>query len=175
MIHCPTCNFENIEGVDVCEQCGQPLNDSHLLSPKNAVEHGLLKDRVHKLAPKVPVAVDQDTTVQEAFDLMRERSIGCVFVTNDDEPVGVFSERDALMRLNADAANHLGDSVSKFMTPNPQTLTGDDRIAFAVHQMDLGGYRHVPIVDANKKFVGVISVRDILRYMTRKIAETSAG
>lgn len=179
MIKCPLCDFENIEGVDVCEQCGQPLHDSHLRSPTNAVERGLLKDRVASLSPKKPIVVRQDTSVRDVLKLMHDRSIGCVFVIDDGEPVGepvgVFSERDALMRLNVDAAQHQDAPVSKFMTPNPQRLAGDDRIAFAVHQMDVGGYRHVPIVDANNKAVGVISVRDILRYMAEKITSSSAG
>jgi CBS domain-containing protein len=56
--------------------------------------------------------------------------------------------------------------VEEFMTPNPQTLTPDAKIAFAIQRMDQGGYRHLPIVDAQGTPIGVISVRDILAYLT---------
>ena len=55
------------------------------------------------------------------------------------------------------------------MTPNPQTLVADAKIAFAVHRMDLGGYRHLPIVDERGELVGIISARDILRHLTENM------
>ena len=71
MITCDLCGFENIEGVDVCEQCGQPLHDKHLRSPQNAAETGLIKDRVNSLSPKEPIAVPGSTTVREVLALRR--------------------------------------------------------------------------------------------------------
>ena len=50
-----------------------------------------------------------------------------------------------------------------------QSLQEDTRLVFAVHQMDLGGYRHLPVVGGAGELRGVISVRDILRYLTEKI------
>jgi CBS domain-containing protein len=40
--------------------------------------------------------------------------------------------------------------------------------------MDLGGFRHVPIVDGDGRAVGVISARDILRYLAEKMAVATA-
>jgi CBS domain-containing protein len=56
------------------------------------------------------------------------------------------------------------------MTKNVQSLPPTAKIAFAVHRMDQGGYRHVPVIDENGKPLGVFSVRDILRYLTKKMA-----
>ena len=56
------------------------------------------------------------------------------------------------------------------MTPNPQTLRLDAKIAFALQRMDLGGFRHVPVVSRHNEPVGVISVRDILDYLTERTA-----
>jgi CBS domain-containing protein len=55
------------------------------------------------------------------------------------------------------------------MTANPVTLEANDKIAFALQKMDVGGYRHIPIL-FNGKLAGVISIRDILRYLTERIA-----
>jgi CBS domain-containing protein len=55
------------------------------------------------------------------------------------------------------------------MTAPVQTLPPTAKIAFAVHQMDLGGYRHLPIADADGAPLGIISVRDILNYLTQQM------
>ena len=59
------------------------------------------------------------------------------------------------------------------MTHKPETLKATDKIAFALHKMDLGGYRHIPILSEGK-VTGVISIRDILRYMTKNVAAQDA-
>ena len=150
------------------------LVDSQMFAPQLGVQRLLFVDSLAKLAPKTPIVVPTDAPVVTVLDLMVSRGIGSVFVVEGDQIAGVFTERDALMRLNVDAAALAQEPISRFMTPNPQPLNGSSRIAFAVHRMDLGGYRHVPIVDEGGKLRGVISVRDILRYLAGKIAEAAA-
>jgi CBS domain-containing protein len=167
MITCPLCGYDRvIEGAEDCDKCGAPL--FHLSKPRPAspVARSIHKDRIESLAPRRPVTVAADATVSTVLRLLVEKSVGCAVVVDDDgKPLGIFSERDALMRLNA-AAAALGDKpISEFMTPNPETLAMDDKIAFAIHKMDLGGFRHIPIT-RDGAVVGVISVRDILRYIT---------
>jgi CBS domain-containing protein len=100
--------------------------------------------------------------------MVNER-IGCVMIVENDKLVGIFSERDALMKLNVDAAKFLNRPISQFMTTDPVTLETNDKIAFALHKMNVGGYRHIPIL-FHGKLAGVISIRDILRYLTDRIA-----
>jgi CBS domain-containing protein len=90
-------------------------------------------------------------------------------VVDRGELVGIFSERDALMKLNVDAVTFFNRPISQFMTPNPVTLETSDKIAFALQKMNVGGYRHLPVL-FNGKLAGVISIRDILRYLTERIA-----
>ena len=169
MIICPYCEHKNFEGVDVCERCTQPLDDQHLLDPSSRVERGLLKDRVDVLQPKAPVVVTPETRVAEVLKLLVDEKIGCVFVVEDEKVVGVFSERDALFRLNTEAKKHADSPISDFMTSEPRTLASTARIAFAVRMMDVGGYRHVPLVDENNHPTGVISARDILAYLSQRM------
>ena len=67
-------------------------------------------------------------------------------VVDNGKLVGIFSERDALMKLNIDAPKFLKRPISQFMTPDPVTLETNDKIAFALHKMNVGGYRHIPIL-----------------------------
>jgi CBS domain-containing protein len=96
---------------------------------------------------------------------MAQHKIGCVVVLREHQIVGIFSERDVLLRLNVNAAEHWNRPVRDFMTRSPETVEANARIAFAVHKMDVGGYRHLPVV-SDGRIKGVISVRDILRYIT---------
>jgi CBS domain-containing protein len=74
------------------------------------------------------------------------------------------------LKLNTAAVELSGRPVSEFMTPKPQTLDTDARLAFAVQRMDMGAYRHLPIVDSHGELVGIISARDILRHLMESLA-----
>lgn len=169
MIACPYCGHENIEGTDECEQCQQSIHDTYLTPPTCSVEDGLLNDRVGVLNPKVPITVEVSDTVQQVLDVLVNKGIGCVVVVDQGQPVGVFSERDALMRLNTDTSASKDRPVVDFMTPNPRMLDNEAKVAFATQRMDLGGYRHIPITDRDGALQGIISARDILRYLTDKL------
>jgi CBS domain-containing protein len=169
MIVCPYCDSENISGADYCEKCGQPLDDLHLPEPATPVEQALLRDRVSVLRPKQPIVVPSSMPVRKVLETLLAKGIGCVLVVDEGKLAGIFSERDALMKVHTQI-DELGDRpVSEFMTASVETLLPSAKIAFAVHRMDLGGYRHVPIVDENGVPTGMISVRDILSYLTERM------
>ena len=87
--------------------------------------------------------------------LMVENRIGCLLVVDEEKLVGIFSERDALHAARTPIPpKHAAEPISKFMTPNPEALEAKTRIAFAVQRMDLGGYRHVPIIDKARQSGG---------------------
>lgn len=169
MIVCPHCHGENIEGADNCEQCNQPLTEMSVRVPASGVEEDLLRDRIERLWPKSPTTVSPDTPVGEVLKTMVGQTIGCVMVVEDDRLVGIFSERDALMKLNVDAPRFMDRPISQYMTQHPITLETSDKIAFALHKMNVGHYRHLPILFKGK-LAGVISIRDILQYLTERIA-----
>ncbi len=168
-ILCPYCEAENIEGADECEACGEGLQHLSRRIPASTVEADLLRDRIERLWPKSPSTVAPDAHVGDVLKKMVDEGIGCVMVVDRDKLVGIFSERDALMKLNADAPKFLARPISQFMTAGPVTLETNDKIAFALHKMNVGGYRHMPIL-FHGKLAGVISIRDILRYLTERIA-----
>ncbi len=172
MIICPYCDHENIEGVDACEHCGQALSDLNLPTPASHIERCLLLDRLVQVVPQRPLAmVDPDTPVGEVVQLMADQAIGCVLVTQSDRLIGIFSEHDVVMKLGSQFAASARLPVSQFMTRKPQSLDENAKVAFALHRMGVGHYRHVPIVDAQGSPQRIISVRDVLRYLTEKLAE----
>ena len=166
MIICPYCDAENIEGADLCVSCGLSLRDLHLSPPSNDVEKSLLVDRVKVLDPRTPMIVPGTMSVADVLNFLVEKKIGCVFVKEGDAITGVFTERDAVRRLDFDADDFRDQPISKYMTSEPKSLRKDAKVAFAVRMMDQGGYRHVLILDKEGDPEGVASVRDILRYLS---------
>ena len=169
MTQCPACGHLNIDGVDECEQCLQSLSDLHLAETSGPVEQSLLSDRISALEPNPPRVVPPTLAVGEVLEILAAERIGCVLVVQDDRLVGIFSERDALLRLNTEADALSARPVSEFMTPAPETLAPTAKIAFALQRMDLGGYRHIPIVDRDGRATGIISVRNVLAYLTARM------
>lgn len=170
LLPCPYCGSDVIQGVDECESCGQTLTDTHLPIPATPVERALLSDRVKLFETLSPLSVSPTMPVREVLRLMVDNKVGCVMVVDQGQTVGIFTERDALLKLDEDRAAWDDKPVSDFMTKNVQSLPPTAKIAFAVHRMDQGGYRHVPVMDDSGKAVGVFSVRDILKYLTKKMA-----
>jgi CBS domain-containing protein len=104
---------------------------------------------------------DEDAASLRALPLPVD---GAVLVVDDaGSLVGIVTERDFLTRI-ADQPGLADLPVRDFMTPNPETVLKTDTVAMALGKMNVRGYRHLPIVEGNRP-VGMISVRDILRYM----------
>ena len=170
MIACPHCGAENLEGADLCDDCHHSLTDLSFPVPKTSVEAGLLNDLIETLVLREPVTASPRETVGEVIQKMVDASVGCVIVNDGDEIKGIFTERDALLKVNAEIATLRDKPVESVMTPDPITLQSTDNIAFALHKMHVGGYRHVPILK-DGALMGVISIRGILEYMAPRIGE----
>lgn len=170
LLPCPYCDNEVIEGADACEACGQPLTESHLPVPATAVERALLTDRVKLFQKRQPLVVSPSMPVREVLRLLVDNKVGCVVVSEQGKIAGIFSERDALLKLGEKAAELGERPVSEFMTSNVESLPPSAKIAFAVHRMEQGGFRHVPVINEQGEPAGIFSVRDILTYLTRKLA-----
>lgn len=170
LLPCPYCGSDVIQGTDECGSCGQTLTDTHLPIPATSVERALLADRVKLFQGRAPLSVSPTMPVREVLRLLVDNRIGCVMVVEKGQTAGIFSERDALLKLSEDPADWADKPISEFMTRNVQSLPPTAKIAFAVHRMDQGGYRHVPVVNDKGEPVGIFSVRDILRYLTKSMA-----
>jgi CBS domain-containing protein len=101
--------------------------------------------------------------VRKALDIMSSRNLGALLVVENGKVVGIFSERDALRKgLYREGTDR---PVRELMTPDPDCLTPEDPIAFAMNRMGVGGYRHVPLVDDHRRPVGMLVMRDVVRYI----------
>jgi CBS domain-containing protein len=124
---------------------------------------------LHRRAGRV--TVPPGTTIGDAARVMKEHRVGCVLVEGAGKLVGIFTERDILTKLVGTGYDPAKVAVDDVMTRNPETLTPEDPIAFALQRMSVGGFRHVPLVDADGRSVGILSVKDIVDYLAEHFPE----
>jgi len=168
MTICPECGQENLAGADACEGCQSSLTGVTGRPPIQPEEERILRDAINELHPREVLTVGPQTPVSDVLQLLVDKYEGCVVVVEEDRPVGIFSERDALMRIGTEAAELGERPIADFMTATPTTLEATDKIAFALQKMAGGGYRHLPITQ-DGRVVGIVSVRDFLRYTTEHL------
>lgn len=115
--------------------------------------------------------VELDSTIQDAISLMQNKRFGCVLITDQKKLTGIFTERDVLKKIVGTSVDLRATSIQTVMTALPQALNEFDTIAYALNFMDLGGYRHVPIVNAEFEPVGIVSVKDIISFFVDYFAD----
>ena len=107
------------------------------------------------------VSVDPGMTVRDAAQLMAAEKIGAVPVVKAGRLVGIFTERDALVRVLARDLDPEATRVADVMTADPVTIDVRRPFKHAMQMMIDGGFRHVPVVEGGS-VVGVVSARDAL-------------
>jgi CBS domain-containing protein len=159
---CPQCGFENLQGVDECENCGFDLRTVDIPSPSTEFEAELVKIPLANLAHNKPLTITSSTSAADAVRQLQRASVGCLIVEDDGQIRGILSERDLLMKL--DGAQLDGATVADLMTPDPVVLRPDDSIAVAINKMAVGGFRHIPLVEGGR-VTGVVSARDVFAHI----------
>ena len=113
--------------------------------------------------------------VAEAVHLIEQPGTSCVMVTDEDgRLVGLITERDLCTRVISKGVDAKTARVEEIMTKNPITLRTDQPLTHALAQMDVGGYRHVPLVDPEARPIGVITARRIINYIAEFFPEEVA-
>jgi CBS domain-containing protein len=165
-MRCPFCRAENLEGVEVCESCGQDLTAQGKTADSSLAR--TLLGHLRDVPVNMPLLLSESATVADAVALMRERRHGSVQIVRDDQIVGIFTESDLLRRVDPQA------DLSKLplvdvMTRAPQRYLADMTVASALHGMALREHRHLPLVGDRGQLEGFVSVRGLLRHIQSRV------
>jgi CBS domain-containing protein len=159
---CPVCGFDNLTGADICDNCGADLAGHDTPQPATSFHGRLLGEHLDELGAPPPIEVSPDTPLDVVIARMHEAESDCVLVMSGDRLVGIFTDRDAVVKA---AGKRLASfHVRDFMTPDPVVLRHDDPIAVAIHKMAVGGFRHIPIVEDGRP-TGVVTARDVFHHL----------
>ncbi len=129
-----------------------------------SLRENLASDTIASLGTRDPIDISPRTSVGGAISLLQNHSIGCVVVTEDHRPVGIFTERDVLRRVLSSNVS-LETPVADVMTSPATVVTCDETIGSVIQTLVDGGFRHVPVVDASGVLKSVVSVKRIVEYV----------
>lgn len=112
------------------------------------------------------ISVTPTATVAEAVRMMNDEEIGAVAVLDQQKLVGIFTERDVMVRLVGAGRDPLTTRVSEVMTSAVRSVEPATPIGEAMQLMSEKGMRHLPVVE-NGQVRGMISMRDATRWVIR--------
>lgn len=136
------------------------------------IRGALLDDTIDALTPAAPVCLPETATAGEAIAAMlARRRAGVLVVDEQGRLSGIFTERDVLTRVAGPGLDPAGTPLRVVMTPDPEALEPGARVAYAVHGMSVAGYRTLPVVDPDRRPVGVVTAGDVLRWLARLFPE----
>ena len=108
------------------------------------------------------VSVQEEATVEEAVRTMVKHGIGAVIVLRGDEMAGIFSERDVLDKIVLAKRDPATTPVFAVMTSPVVSASGSSEDAEAAETMTEHHIRHLPILNEERKVVGVVSLRHVM-------------
>ena len=163
IVVCPSCGFENIEGVDACERCTMDLSSIDVPESVQVVSESDLNVSISAVRMTRPRTVAPMQTVRDAIAEMKGDPTGAVVILDEGKVVGIFTDRDVLKKAAA-RQGVFDEPVAYYMTPDPVVLREDDTMAYALNKMGDGGFRHIPVT-RDGDLVGMITVRDIMNWV----------
>ncbi len=116
------------------------------------------------------VKLEPGVTVGEAARIMKERHVGAVLVTDGGKLAGIFTERDVLDKVVAEARDPERVKVGEIMTSNPLSVTPETTVVSAMRTMRERHMRHLPVV-RDGEILGIVSVRDMIQAVVAELAD----
>lgn len=128
-------------------------------------------ESVGRLQPTPARCLDAASPVGQAVEELKTYRVGCILVTDAGKLVGIFTERDLLTKVLAPGVK-LSTPIRECMVPNPVTVSPNEPVRVAIHRMQEGGYRHLPVVDDDHRPTGILSAKRIIRYIVEHFPAT---
>jgi len=123
-----------------------------------------------KIAHVPSPAVESGASILRAIEVMAEEGVGAVAVAEGTELQGIFTERDVMLRVVLKSRRPQDTKVSEVMTSPVETITEETTAEEALNHMLDRHLRHLPIVGAEGKLLGMLSIRNLLEHMLEDLS-----
>jgi CBS domain-containing protein len=114
--------------------------------------------------------VQPGTRVMEIARLMREHDIGCVPVGENDRLVGMVTDRDIVCRSLAAGRDPSSTTARDVMTKGIIYCRAEEDLDDAVRLMESREIRRLPVIDENKRMIGILSLGDVSHAAPRQLS-----
>lgn len=107
-------------------------------------------------------SVSPDTSVYKALQKMAEKDIGALLVVENEQLVGIFSERDYARKIILMGKSSLDTNINDVMTTEIVTITTEYTVEECMALMTDCHIRHLPVMDQDK-LLGLVSIGDVVK------------
>jgi CBS domain-containing protein len=115
---------------------------------------------------------DLDESVQVAAVRMNSRNVGTLVVVDaQSRVIGILTDRDLALNVVGKGRDPATTTVGEVMTKCPDSVQEETAIEAAISRMRAGPYRRLPVIDRDRKLVGLISLDDILDLLSEEFQE----
>jgi len=111
------------------------------------------------------IRIEGDATVFDAVKVMVEANVGALLVTDGDETVGIFTERDYLRRIAVEGRRSRTTLVRDVMSAPVVCVTPETGIDESMALMSDRHIRHAPVIEGGL-LVGMISIGDLVKFQS---------
>lgn len=121
---------------------------------------------VRKLSRVKPLCVERSSSVRSVAERMRNMHIGSALVVDQGRLVGIFTERDLLVRVVTEGRDPLQTEVGAVMTDTPEALPDGATMAQALRFLSQTQYRHAPLVNEQGTPVSMLSTSALIGFVS---------
>jgi CBS domain-containing protein len=109
-------------------------------------------------------SISPDTMVYEALEIMVEKNVSALLITENDKLAGIFTERDYARKVILKGKASKDTRIGEIMTRDLITVSSETSIDACMRLMTGKHIRHLPVVD-DGKLTGIISIGDVVKYI----------
>ncbi|HEX9263249.1 MAG TPA: CBS domain-containing protein [Candidatus Binatia bacterium] len=122
----------------------------------------MLSNRVSEIMTTHLTKAPVTASIFQVMEMMVTEDVGRIIITDDDVPVGIFTEKDVIKRVVNPKIDARQSVVKKVMTTPIRAVREETHIVDAFGKMYRGKYRHLLVRGRRGKIIGIVSMRRIL-------------
>jgi len=152
----------------------QPLQTTFVIVASGCASTGNVAMKVKNSMHKGAHWVSPETPVTTLAQMMREQDIGAIPVGENDRLIGMVTDRDIALRAVADGKDISRLTARNVMTKGIAWCRDTDDVSQALQVMGSKQVRRLPVIDKNKRMVGILSLGDLAHTASPRIAADAA-
>ena len=122
-----------------------------------------MAEKIREVMTTDVTTVSPDARLTDVARIMRDEDIGSVPVTLGEELLGMITDRDIVVRAVADGDGVEQRTAGDVMTPGVQCCREDQNVGDVLKDMGDQQIRRLPVVDAEQRLIGIVSIGDLSR------------
>lgn len=145
------------------------LEDEMKIMDEQGTEHCISSDvfynPISSLKLDKVISLSQNDSLSKAISYFKNEGASAVVITENERLIGILTERDIILRAVGVVTDYEKALIKDYMTNEPVSLKKEDSMVYIFHNMHVGSFRHIPIVDDDLKPINIVSVRDAVSFI----------